>query len=523
MDSPVVKTSKGAVRGTVDEAVEVFKGVPYAGTTAGANRFRPPVPREAWDGELDATAYGASSPQGTGSAAAMPEELLSILGVLADAHEQGEDCLVLNVWTPRSGDGGARPVMVWLHGGGYTSGSGSSRVFRGARLAARGDVVVITLNHRLGPFGFLELAEVGGDAYADSGNVGILDIVAALQWVQQEIAAFGGDPGNVTIFGESGGGGKVSTLLGMPIARGLFHRAVVQSGPGLRSTELTDATATSRAVLEALGLDETRVDELQTVPAADLLAAAGKVTGGGIGFAGGSSRGFGPVLDGRSITAHPFDPVAPSGAADIPLLIGTNKDEAALFVVMMPGFDDMDDAAHENLLRAIAGERADALLAAYATTRPGSTPAERTVAAMTARFWAGSILQAERKAAASTAPTFMYLLTYETDVYGGRLKSPHALEIPFVFDMVDDSAFTGSWDGRQRLADAMSDAWIAFARSGDPNHPGLPTWPPYSAHDRSTMIFDRDCRVDVDPMAEERLAWEGAAVGTLAEPAVLGV
>ena len=272
--SPRVITRAGTIRGVIDDGIEAYRGIPYAAPTAGENRFRPPQPRAPWSGELDVTAYGKTCPQWV----LIPERSEPAGPVRSKEAEskppEGEDCLVLNVWTPNSGDAGKRPVMVWLHGGGFTSGSGSQPGNRGTRLARRGDVVVVTLNHRLGVLGFLELAELGGAEYADSGNAGALDMVAALEWVRDEIAAFGGDPENVTIFGCSGGGGKVSTLLGMPRADALYRRAIIESGPVLHGIPLREATGTARAVLEALGLDDADVKALSDVPASELVAAS---------------------------------------------------------------------------------------------------------------------------------------------------------------------------------------------------------------------------------------------------------
>ncbi len=512
--SPRVITRAGTIRGVIDDGIEAYRGIPYAAPTAGENRFRPPQPRAPWSGELDVTAYGKTCPQWV----LIPERSEPAGPVRSKEAEskppEGEDCLVLNVWTPNSGDAGKRPVMVWLHGGGFTSGSGSQPGNRGTRLARRGDVVVVTLNHRLGVLGFLELAELGGAEYADSGNAGALDMVAALEWVRDEIAAFGGDPENVTIFGCSGGGGKVSTLLGMPRADALYRRAIIESGPVLHGIPLREATGTARAVLEALGLDDADVKALSDVPASELVAASKRVLPNVMSrlFANASGHRFGPVVDGRSLPAHPFDPTSSPSAADVPLIIGSNKDELAFLTVLVPDFESRDPEEHLRILRAFAGDRSDDVLDVYRRTRPGATSADLAVAAMSAPTRAASITLAERKLAAGTAPVYMYLFAHESDAEGGRLKAYHGGEVPFVFNLVDEDPRTGSWQGRQGLADAISDAWIAFARTGDPGHPGLPVWPRYNLEDRPTMIFDRVCSVDNDPVAEERHVWAGATI-----------
>ena len=386
-------------------------------------------------------------------------------------------------------------------------------MYNGHRLAARGDAVVVTLNHRLGAPGFLYLGEFAGPEFADSGMVGILDIQHALEWVRDNISAFGGDPGNVTIFGESGGGAKVSTLLGMPGARGLFHRAIVQSGPLVRGISRQDALQATEKILAELGLGSSQIDELQSVSVKRLTEAQEKAMGGALGggiF--GTGVRVGPVVDGRSLPAHPFDPVASDAGSDVPLLIGTNKDEMTLFLDMLPDLSKLDEASLRGMLAPVLGDRVAPVLDVYRRTRPGAAPGDLMVAILTDRFRVGSITLAERKSAGRT-PVYMYLFSYETNVLGGRLRSPHALEIPFVFDVVDDMPLTGTKPDRQELADRMSEAWLAFARSGDPNHAGLPTWPAYTARDRATLIFDSDCLVRNDPYPEERRAWAGIPAG----------
>ncbi len=408
----------------------------------------------------------------------------------------GEDCLVLNVWTPGLDDG-RRPVMVWLHGGGFTLGSGANPVTSGERLARRGDVVVATVNHRLGALGFAHLAEVGGPEVATSGMSGMLDIQAALEWVRDNIAGFGGEPGNVTIFGESGGGMKVSTLLAMPAAVGLFHRAIVQSGPGLRARSAESATKAARSLMSALGVET--VDELRAVPYEQILEAQSALTGGASEFA--------PVVDGTVLPRHPYDPDAPPTAAGIPLLIGTNRDEMTLFLASRSDFGTMDEATAAGLASGV-GPDASELFDRYRSLHPEWSPTDVAVAVTSDRFRIGSLEQAERHVAAGEA-AYVYLFTWESPMDGGRIKAGHSVEVALVFDNVHRDASAQRDEKVQLVADTMSDSWLAFARSGDPNHVGMPTWPIYDTGRRPTMIFDHQSRVEDDPLGEERMAWGG--------------
>jgi len=483
------------VRGSFENGIAVFKGIPYGASTGGANRFQPPRPPASWKGAREAVSYGPSCPQ------LDPPPAGHAFGPSSEAAGASEDCLVLNVWTPGAADGKKRPVMVWIHGGGFSLLSGSSPTNDGARLARKGDVVLITLNHRLNLFGYLYLAELGGARYADSGNLGQLDLIAALQWIRDNVAAFGGDPGNVTIFGESGGGSKAGTLLAMPSARGLFHRAALQSGFGLTALTPQAAMKMTRSILDALKLRPDEVDKLQRIPVARLLDALGQVTHG-------SPFGIGPVVDGRSLTRHPFTPDASEVSRNIPVLVGYNATETT-FLFPPPGSFDLDwPALARQLAPALPGMNVTTVIEGWRRRHPQATPSDLYFSITTENTMGlNASTLAIRKAAQAAAPVFLYRLEWQTPVDGGRMRSPHSLDVPLVFDNVAAAdRLIGSGAGQaQQVADAMSDAWLAFARYGTPNAPGLPAWPAFDAQNRATMIFDVVSRAVTDPLHDERL------------------
>jgi len=367
---------------------------------------------------------------------------------------------------------------------------------------------VVTVNHRLGAFGFMHLGDLGGADYAASGNAGMLDIVAALEWVRDNIAAFGGDPGNVTIFGESGGGAKSCVLMAMPAAQGLFHKAIVQSGPAVEMMSRADATATAKQVMAELGAGD--VATLKSVPAEKLLAAQNAVLAkiSAMSFANRRRQGFNPTIDGVHLPGGPFAPAAPAISANVPLLIGTNKDEMNLFFGLAPWADGLSEAAMPDVARNFLGDRTAAILAAYRAARPDASPRDLVLASATdLSMRMPSLVIADRKLAQKSAPVFVYLFTWETPVLGGKLGSCHALEIPFVFDNLDASRLAGDSPTRLAIADRMSRAWIEFAYKDDPNNSEIPYWPHYDAATRPTMIFDVQCRVEDDPLGAERKAW----------------
>lgn len=503
-DRPVVATEQGKVQGLIDHGTHVFRGLPYGAPTGGANRFLPPRPVAHWSGIRQALLFGSSCPQTNPAAAPAPAALRAAIPSDPPGVSEGEDCLVLNVWTPEVS--GRRPVMVWLHGGGFSSGSASPIMYDGGNIVRRGDVVFVGVNHRLNVFGYTHLASAGGNHFASSGNAGMLDIVQALQWVHANIAAFGGDPGNVTIFGESGGGAKVSILLAMPSARGLFHRAIIESGPGLRVGSAEAAEKAAALLATEAGLKPGQVRELQELPADKLLrahfAVLPKIAGGGLG-----TGGFNPVLDGLAIPRHPFDPDAPAISVDVPVLIGYNHTEATLFLRGTDQDRALDDAGLQQRVSA-AFPKADAaaLIRAYRDGNPAATAWDIWVLISSDRqFGANSIVLAERKAARAMAPVYVYRFDWETQAMDGHMKACHGVEVPFVFDnTVRAPGIVGAAPDAESLAATVSAAWIAFARSGSPAAAGLPAWQPYTATHRNVMLLNTRSRLAEDPAGRER-------------------
>ena len=502
--TPVVQTDTGSVQGLEQGGIDAFLGVRYAAPPLGELRFQPPEKPAAWEGVADATGYGAPCMQLYSASgpteSEMTRRIQAIFPTSTEAKMDNEDCLFLNVWTPAAGDGKKRPVMVWFHGGGYAYGSGNWPAYNGRNLAEKGDVVVVTVNHRLNAFGYLNLAEKFGEDFAASGNVGNLDLVRSLEWVRDNIAAFGGDPENVTIMGESGGGSKVSHLMAMPAADGLFDKAVIQSGPGVFSGKPAEAADYAAKILDAAGVET--LEDLRNVRSDEIVEAVRKATPAGSAM--GRGPQFGSIADGTIIPRDPFLPAAPEQARDIPVLIGYNKDEMTLFLAAQPWFGRLTEGTLDAMTGAM-GEQAVAAVAAYRKRYPDYSPTHLAAIAMGTRFVRGTYLLADQQAKTASAPVYVYRLTWETPIGGGMLRTPHTLDIPLMFDNAKESAaLVGTGEDAQTMADMMSDAWIAFAKTGTPSSALLPEWKPYTPSARNVMELNVEPQLVDDPEKDIR-------------------
>ena len=483
-DSPIATTRAGKVRGYTDNGINVFKGIRYGADTT-SRRFMTPLPPAPWSEVRDALNYGAAAPQQSRA-----------------AERTSEDCLFVNVWTPGLRDGRKRPVMVYIHGGAYANGSGSSPLYDGVRLCRRGDVVVVSLNHRLNAFGYLYLARFGGLEFADSGNAGQLDLILALQWVRDNIGEFGGDPNKVMVFGQSGGGAKIATLMATPLAKGLFHRAATMSGQQVTASGALNGTLRAHAILDALKLTPERAAEIRKLPAERIVEVLGTrdpvLPFGGVSFA--------PVLDERTLQRHPFYPDAPVQSAHLPMIIGNTHDETRAFLGGDPSnftmtWEQLPDKLIPNMRVDIQPE---IVIAEYRRLYPQYSPSDVFFAATTAgRSWRGAVIEAEERAR-SGSPAYAYQLNWATQRDGGKFGAPHASDIQLVFDNIGKPGANAIGPTAQKMADQMSETFIAFARTGNPNNKLIPRWDNYTLARRQTMVFDVPSHLEDDPRGAER-------------------
>ncbi len=510
----IVGTAAGLLRGKQNDGVAAFKGIAYGGLISGRRRWQRSVPIAAWKGVKDAFRFGPRAIQPESRDVHVTSgELEELMGVGAPSdslwREQSEECLTLSVWTPGLKEQRKLPVMFWCHGGKYFGETPPVWWFDGENLARREDVVVVTVRHRVGVLGFLHLADLpGGSAYRDSSNIGMLDLIDALKWVRQNIGGFGGDSDNVTIFGESGGGLKVSVLLRMPDARGWFQKAIIQSGAQMEAFTRAQGTDTTLALLAELGLEPDDIDKLLDVPSEQLVRAQIRLTPNFRSrLQGAKLVEFEPVIDGTTLPDGSFDPTVCPVGSGVPLLIGNCATETTFFLSSIPGVFDLDRPRLLQMLGGMFGADSDRLLSVFERSRPEASPTD-ILFAITGDFLfrQKSIRMAELKAVQLDAPVFMYLLGFETDVHGGKYHTPHILDLPLVFAH-PDHPILGSDPARISVSRQMSGAWAAFARSGNPSTHALPNWPAYEARQRATMFFNEPPQLLLDPHAVERVAW----------------
>ncbi len=499
-----VETSTGVVRGMANTGIKIFRGIPYGADTGGKNRFMPPRKPASWTGARNAIGYGPISPQTSGGFRSDYSQLIQW-----DKHigtgGMSEDCLSLNVWTPGVNDNAKRAVLVSFHGGGWATGSGNGPMYDGGQLALLGDVVVVTVNHRLASFGYTHLAALGApEEFKSAGVCGVMDMVASLEWVRDNIAAFGGDPSRVMIFGQSGGGSKTSTLLATPAAKGLFHRAVVQSGSTLRLIADADAEKSADMFIKKLGLARNRIAGIQRLPWEQLLSAQVESTG----------AAFTPVVDGKYLTHHPFDPSAPPESRDVPVIIATTLEDAALRLTNW----DLTEQALTTLLNERFKGKASEIIDLYRPVTKGKTPYLVQAQVFTdTQVRSRAITQAERKAAQGGAPAWMYIWEWATPAFEGKLGAVHGHDVDASFNLYRNGICgTGEKTGRL-MAKRLASTFVAFAKTGKPDNDQIPHWPAYDATTRATMVFDADTRVVNDPRSAIRKYWSGNTQPTEAD------
>ena len=510
----ILETAAGRLKGRKTRGVAGFKGIPYGESVSGERRWTRAMPVAPWSGMKDALEYGPRAIQPESRDLHVTsgdiERVMLAGGPSNESWKvQNEECLTLSVWTPQPIARRNLPVMFWCHGGKYFGETPPVWWFDGGNLAEREQVVVVTVRHRVGVLGFLNLADLpGGSTYRDSANVGMLDLVLALQWVKDNIGAFGGDPDNVTLYGQSGGGLKVSVLLRMPEASGLFHKAIIQSGAQMEAMTRIEGTETALALMAELGLGRDDVDKLIEVPAQQLVAAQVRLTPTfQARLQGAKLIEFEPWVDGVVLPADSFDPVASATSRNVSLLIGTCATETTFFLSSVPGVFEMSFERLRGMLGGMFGSAADGLLGVYRASRPDASPTELFFAVTSDfLFRRRAIRMAELKAEQATASVYMYQLKFETDIHSGHYRTPHILDLPLVFAN-PDHPILGSDPARFAVSRQMTAAWAAFAREGNPNTDLLPHWPAYDAATRATMQFCEPPLLVRDPYARERQAW----------------
>jgi len=488
------ETRYGKVQGIANAGIKEYKGVPYGASTGGKNRYMPPQKPAAWTGVRECYAYGPISPQTISSPASDYAQLIQW-----DLHYgtgMGEDVLTLNVWTPAIRDGGKRAVLVSFHGGGFATGSGNGPQYDGLQLARLADVVVVTVNHRLASFGYLHLADLGAPPeFAHAGVAGMMDLVASLEWVRDNIEDFGGDPAKVMIFGQSGGGAKTSTMMAMPSGKGLFHSAGIQSGSSIRSATREQAAKSAELLLAKLGIAKADIAGIQKIPWQRILEAQTSL---------GAAAAFAPVVDGRVLPHHPFEPGAPPESAGVPVIISTTLEDAALRLTNF----DLTEEGLRSMMNQRYGARAEPMLALYRNRYPHKSPyliqAQIDTDAGGRR---NAILQAERKAQQGKAPAYMYLWAFPSSGFGGKFGAVHGTDVSATFNSYRDGIGGAGSEEQRALWARFATAWIAMAKNANPNHPTIPNWPPYDGNTRATMIFDNEVRVENDPRGEIRRFW----------------
>ena len=491
---------KGCYRASTRKASAIFRGIPFARPPVAERRFRRPEPPQPWAGVRDASRFGPSAPQTKLQIDFLPG---------MDVGAQSEDCLYLNVFAPGS-QGSPRPVLVWIHGGAFTIGSGSQAFYDVRPLVRRGDVIVVTTNYRLGALGFLHLGELAGEDFGDAGNAGMLDQIAALAWVRDNIAGFGGDPGNVTIFGESAGGMSVGTLLGMPAARGLFHKAIAQSGAAHSANDAQTATGVARLVCEELGLAPGDGAGLRRAPVEAILAAQARCA---VRVQGDQLLPFRPVVDGRALPEPPIDAIRGGLSREVAVIAGFTRDEWKLFSFMDPQAKKLDEPSLLSRAEQRAPGRGQALVDAYRSKLgAGPKPFELFCEIERDRIFGIPAVRLAESQRRWQRSTYLYEFTWQAALFDGALGACHGIDVPFVMGAIGTPGadrFAGSGPEATALQERVMDAWLGFARSGEPGHAGLPEWKPYDANERMAMELGRRCESLRLPDAGLLRAWEG--------------